>query len=159
MATKPPTSHDTWENGDKPWHWRGILQYFNSKMNQHTVDSTADSDEILHHQRDGWNSINDGIDQLLTGAGFLPSTKEYCFRKKCKMMPIIHPKERFKKKTYEPIWTDKYTWWVRWGEKQDESSTRLISISPSDAWTRWRFPTSMSRSPEFGPSGGASNAI
>ena len=30
--------------------------------------------EILHHQKDGWNPINNGINNLLTGARFLPST-------------------------------------------------------------------------------------
>jgi len=31
-------------------------------------------EEILHHQKDGWNPINNGINHLPTGAGFLPST-------------------------------------------------------------------------------------
>jgi hypothetical protein len=33
-------------------------------------------EEILHHQKDGWNPINNGINlnHLSTGAGFLPST-------------------------------------------------------------------------------------
>ena len=30
--------------------------------------------EILHHQKDGWNPINNGINNLLTGPRFLPST-------------------------------------------------------------------------------------
>ena len=31
-------------------------------------------EEILHHQKDGWNPINNGINHLSTGAGFLLST-------------------------------------------------------------------------------------
>ena len=37
---------------------------------RHAVDDC----EILHHQKDGWNPRNNGINHLSTGAGFLPST-------------------------------------------------------------------------------------
>ena len=36
--------------------------------------TTVDGCEILHHQKDGWNPRNRGINHLSTRAGFLPST-------------------------------------------------------------------------------------
>ena len=36
--------------------------------------NTVDGCEILHHQKGGWNPIDNGINHLSIGAGFLPST-------------------------------------------------------------------------------------
>ena len=42
-------------------------------------DTTVDGCELLHHQKDGWNPINNGINLLSTGAGFLLSTVPYIY--------------------------------------------------------------------------------
>lgn len=39
-----------------------------------TTPHTVDGCETLHHQKDGWKPMNNGINYLSTGAGCLPST-------------------------------------------------------------------------------------
>ena len=82
-----------WGNVDFPWGWNGtiIIIYGENVGNYGEIyrmgfDWTAFSWDLAvaewtmvygrnpFHQKDGWNPINNGINHLSTGAGFLPST-------------------------------------------------------------------------------------
>ena len=69
----------------KPHIWLWIIWQVRSKNTVETVEPMGDQSnkdvqhavdgcEMLHHQKDGWKPINNGIYHLSTGAGFLRFT-------------------------------------------------------------------------------------